>query len=195
MGLRVLQHSFPCHPPISHPISLDRQVSLKGCSEALQPLLPSLVCPLPGSHPSCQVSASGLRYHGVLQPWAGRAGWTQPGLCPLLRVLLAMGGPVPLQVQDFLSLAPLSFFADEAVTWCTVCGGRMDQKGRECSRAILCPVVPRACLQGSVAIWCRLFEHDLSEGLGTFVGLASPRAQVLGNSRLDVFLSRLLFPT
>lgn len=70
----------------------------------------------------------------------------------------------------------------------------MDQKGRECSRAILGPFVPRACLRGSVAIWCRLFEHDLSEGLGTFVGLASPRAQVLGNSRLDVFLSRLLFP-
>lgn len=52
MGLRVLQHSFPCHhPPISHPISLDRQVSLKGCSEALQPLLPSLVCPVPGVPP------------------------------------------------------------------------------------------------------------------------------------------------
>lgn len=90
VGLRVLQHSLPLppSPPVSHPISPGRQIPLKDCSEALQPVLPTLV----GRETLAGQCLRPEIPRRLCSPgWAGRAG-RRLGFVPC-GLLLAVGGP------------------------------------------------------------------------------------------------------
>lgn len=93
---------------------------------------------------------------------------------------------MPLEGQGFLC-SPVRLFCRPGRRCGVFFAEWMHQKCRECSRAILDPFATRACLWGSVAIWYLFLEHDLSEGLGTFVGVCLPQRPGSGQLRARCF--------